>query len=383
MQSTNERVLFVHAHPDDESITTGGTIATLIDRGASVTVVTCTRGELGEVIPADLKHLEGKGDLLALQRTAELERAMAALGVTDHRFLGAANARWPELAPRRYTDSGMVWGATGPEPLDSLTDDSFCAAEFGEVAADLAAVIDLVRPNVVISYDENGGYGHPDHIRAHQAARRAAAVMAVPFFVVDEDPVASALTVDVGPVLSRKREALRAYRTQVVVEGNRFALSSGPSRPIAAAEGFSRRLEVEPGALPWKDQGFGVHIMSYLLAFVVGAVIGGISVVNHQFSPQIGGHAIPVGIIVVLLIVAALLAGLRMVFPGRLVVGCAALGLLGVIALLSVASDGGSVLVPANTAGYLLTYGPLVLTVIALAWPAAGTFSRDRLVSKL
>jgi N-acetyl-1-D-myo-inositol-2-amino-2-deoxy-alpha-D-glucopyranoside deacetylase len=383
VQSTNERVLFVHAHPDDESITTGGTIATLIDRGASVTVLTCTRGELGEVIPADLKHLEGAGELLAAERTTELERAMAALGVTDHRFLGAANARWRDLEPRRYTDSGMVWGATGPEPLASLTDDSFCGAEFGEVAADLAAVIDLVRPSAVISYDEGGGYGHPDHIRAHQAARHAAAVMAVPFFVVDQDPARSTLRVDVRPVLSRKRDALRAHRTQVVVEGDRFALSSGPSRPIAAVEGFTRRLETGPSAVPWKDQGFGVHIMTYLLAVVVGAVIGGISVVNHQFSPSIGGRAIPVGITVVLLIVAALLAGLRMVFPGRLVVGCAAAGLLGVITLLSLASDGGSVLVPANGPGYFLTYGPLALTVIALAWPAAGTFSRDRLVAKL
>jgi N-acetyl-1-D-myo-inositol-2-amino-2-deoxy-alpha-D-glucopyranoside deacetylase len=96
----------------------------------------------------------------------------------------------------------------------------------------------------------------------------------------------------------------------------------------------------------------------------------------------IGGQTILVGITVVLLIVAALLAGLRIVFPGRLVAGCAAVGLLGVIALLSIASDGGSVLVPANAAGYLLTYGPLALTVIALAWPAAGSFSRDRLIAK-
>jgi N-acetyl-1-D-myo-inositol-2-amino-2-deoxy-alpha-D-glucopyranoside deacetylase len=382
VQSTNERVLFVHAHPDDESITTGGTIAALIDRGASVTVVTCTRGELGEVIPADLKHLEGAGELLAVERIAELERAMAALGVTDHRFLGSANARWPDLEPRQYTDSGMVWGATGPEPLAPLAGDSLCGAEFGEVAADLAAVIDLVKPSAVISYDENGGYGHPDHIRAHEAARRAAAVMAVPFFVVDEDAADSALKVDVRPVLSRKRDALRSHRTQIVVEGDQFSLSSGPSRPIAVVEGFTRRLENDRRTVPWKEQGFGVHIMTYLLAVVVGAVVGGVSVVNHQFSPVIGGQTILVGITVVLLIVAALLAGLRIVFPGRLVVGCAAVGLLGVIALLSIASDGGSVLVPANAAGYLLTYGPLALTVIVLAWPAAGSFSRDRLVTK-
>ena len=88
-----ERVLFVHAHPDDESITTGGTMALLVERGSQVTLVTCTRGERGEVIPADLAGLEGDGAALATVRTEELATALAALGVVDHRFLGGPGAR--------------------------------------------------------------------------------------------------------------------------------------------------------------------------------------------------------------------------------------------------------------------------------------------------
>src|SRR3712207_5287908 len=111
-----ERVLFVHAHPDDESISTGGTIATLVDRGAAVTVLTCTRGERGEVIPPELAHFEGSPDLVPI-REEELRKALRELGVVDGRFLGAPNARRPGLPERSYLDSGMRWGADGPEPV--------------------------------------------------------------------------------------------------------------------------------------------------------------------------------------------------------------------------------------------------------------------------
>src|SRR5690606_31265526 len=117
MRRDLEHVVFVHAHPDDETISTGGTIASLVEAGVGVTVVTCTRGERGEVIPPELQHLEGDGPALAGVREGELAAAMAALGVTDHRYLGDSNARAAGLAPRRYADSGMVWGADGrPEP---------------------------------------------------------------------------------------------------------------------------------------------------------------------------------------------------------------------------------------------------------------------------
>ena len=375
-------MLFVHAHPDDESITTGGTIAMLVERGSQVTVVTCTRGELGEVIPVDLPGLQGDGLALAEVRTAELAAAMAALGVVDHRFLGEPGARWVEREPRRYTDSGMRWGPDGAGPTESLSEDAFCAADFGEVAADLATVIDAVKPGAVISYDSNGGYGHPDHVRAHAVARHAAEVMGVPFWVVDTDAASSVLRVDITTVLDRKTAALAAHRTQIVVEGDRFSLSSGPSRLIESVEGFTPLRTVAPGVVAWKDQRLSIRMLAWVLAALAGATVGGIAVVNHQFAPQILGATLPVGIVVSLLVIASLLVGLRIVFSGRIVAGCAALGLLLAVGLLSVRSTGGSVLVPANAAGYALTYGSLVIAGLALAWPNFGTFSRDKLESR-
>jgi N-acetyl-1-D-myo-inositol-2-amino-2-deoxy-alpha-D-glucopyranoside deacetylase len=374
-----ERVLFVHAHPDDESITTGGTLALMVERGSQVTVVTCTRGELGEVIPADLAALEGDGPRLAEVRETELAAAMTALGVVDHRFLGESTARWVEREPRRYTDSGMRWGANGAEPAESIAADSFCAADFGELAADLATVIDAVKPGAVVSYDSNGGYGHPDHIRAHAVARHAAEVMGVPFWTVDSDAENSPLRIDVSSVLDRKTAALRAHRSQITVEGDRFSLSSGPSRPIERVEGFTPQKLTPPGPVAWKDQGLTVKLLAGVLAVVVGAALGGIAVVNHQFAPSIFGGIPPIGIVASLLIIASLLVGLRIVFSGRMVAGPAAVGLLVVIGLLSVKSTGGSVLVPANAAGYTLTYGSLIIAGVVLAWPNFGTFTGDRL----
>ena len=123
-------------------------------------------------------------------------------------------------------------------------------------------------------------------------------------------------------------------------------------------------------------------MLAWVLAALAGATVGGIAVVNHQFAPQILGATLPVGIVVSLLVIASLLVGLRIVFSGRIVAGCAALGLLLAVGLLSVRSTGGSVLVPANAAGYALTYGSLVIAGLALAWPNFGTFSRDKLESR-
>jgi N-acetyl-1-D-myo-inositol-2-amino-2-deoxy-alpha-D-glucopyranoside deacetylase len=377
-----ERVLFVHAHPDDESMTTGGTIAMLVDRGAAVTVVTCTRGELGEVIPTEITHLEGSGEPLVELRMAELTSALAILGVTDHRYLGSEGARWTGRPVRRYSDSGMRWGASGAEALETMNEDSLCAAPFGEVAADVATVIGAIQPDVVVSYDAGGGYGHPDHVRAHEASLRAAQVMGVPFFTIEPDAAEGQVAIDVSAVLDRKKDAMRAHRSQITVEGDRFSLSSGPSQPVAAIERFSRMRPPEPETVAWKDQGLGIHLLAWILALVVGATVGGVATVNHQYSVTVFGMDLPIGIIATLLIVAALLVGLRIVFAGRLVAILAAVGVLVVVAVLSLTGGGGSVLVPANAAGYLLTYGTAAIALVALAWPAAGTFTRDKIGSR-
>ncbi len=151
--------MLVHAHPDDETSGTGATMAKYAAEGAHVTLVTCTLGEEGEIVVPDLAHLASdKEDALGEHRIGELEAACKALGVDDHRFLGG---------PGRWRDSGMMDVATNDNP------DCFWRADLDEAAGELVKIIREVRPQVIVTYDDNGFYGHPDHIQAHRVAWRA------------------------------------------------------------------------------------------------------------------------------------------------------------------------------------------------------------------
>jgi N-acetyl-1-D-myo-inositol-2-amino-2-deoxy-alpha-D-glucopyranoside deacetylase len=155
----DRRLLLVHAHPDDESIGTGATMAHYAALGAHVTLVTCTLGEEGEIHVPELAQLAAaEADQLGGYRISELAAACAALGVTDFRFLGGAG---------RYRDSGMMGLPTNDHPR------AFWQADLDEAARYLLEVIREIRPQVLITYDPNGFYGHPDHIQAHRVAMRA------------------------------------------------------------------------------------------------------------------------------------------------------------------------------------------------------------------
>lgn len=161
------RIVLVHAHPDDETLTCGTTMAHHAARGDEVHVVTCTLGEEGEVIPPDLTHLEGHSDdLLAPHRRGELAAALAALGARGH-VLGEDG-----LGARRYRDSGMAGSEAAARP------EAFVNADLDAAGATLAGLLREVRPEVVITYDAEGGYGHPDHIQAHRLTRAALAQLA-------------------------------------------------------------------------------------------------------------------------------------------------------------------------------------------------------------
>ena len=148
------RLLIVHAHPDDEAIGTGIVMAKYAAEGALVTLVTCTLGEEGEVVDEELAHhAADQNDSLGPLRIEELATACEALGVKDHRFLGG---------PGRYRDSGMMDTPTNDHPQ------AFWRADVDEAARELVGVLRETRPQVVVTYDENGGYGHPDHIQAHR-----------------------------------------------------------------------------------------------------------------------------------------------------------------------------------------------------------------------
>jgi N-acetyl-1-D-myo-inositol-2-amino-2-deoxy-alpha-D-glucopyranoside deacetylase len=159
MQET-PRLLFVHAHPDDETITNGVTIAHYVGRGAQVQVVTCTLGEEGEVIGDQWAQLAVEhADQLGGYRIGELTAALHALGVSGPTYLGG---------PGRWRDSGMV-GA------EARSRQRFSDADEREAVGALVAIIRELRPHVVVTYDPNGGYGHPDHIQTHVVTTAAVA----------------------------------------------------------------------------------------------------------------------------------------------------------------------------------------------------------------
>jgi N-acetyl-1-D-myo-inositol-2-amino-2-deoxy-alpha-D-glucopyranoside deacetylase len=245
-------LVLVHAHPDDESIGTGATMARYAAQGARVTLVTCTLGELGEIIPPDLAHL--LPDELGQHRIGELSRACQALGVEDHRFLGGEG---------RYRDSGMMGLPDNDDPR------CFWRADVDGAAAELAKILDEVAPAVVVTYGANGFYGHPDHIQAHRVTRRALELSGVSarlyatamprsvlesalelpgdsWFVRDTD-LSNAVhddevtaEIDAAPYLDAKRAAMRAHETQITVDGDYFALSNELGQRILATEYYIR-----------------------------------------------------------------------------------------------------------------------------------------------
>ena len=262
-QDSARRLLLVHAHPDDESIGTGATIARYAAEGARVTLVTCTLGELGEIIPPELAHLAADADnRLGAHRIGELAAACAALGLRDQRFLGG---------PGRWRDSGMMGLETNDCP------GCFWQANVAQAAGELARIIREVRPQVLVTYDENGFYGHPDHIQAHRVSRQAvrlaarhgpvpgatagdarpwrvakfyatavpqsvAAAAGLPYFVPDEQVTTE---IDGRAYLAAKTAALRAHATQIAVKGDgeaggeSFALSDGRWQPIGGREFYT------------------------------------------------------------------------------------------------------------------------------------------------
>ncbi len=208
IKSQDKRLLIVHAHPDDETIGTGATMAKYVAEGAQVTLVTCTLGEEGEVLVPDLAHLAAdQNDALGTHRIGELTDAMALLGVTDFRFLGGAG---------KYRDSGMMGVPSNDRP------DSFWRADLLTAATDLCEIIREVRPQVVATYDDFGGYGHPDHIQAHRVTHYAIALAESPSF-----------RPDLGPAWSPSKVYWTAFPRSRMVEGIKRLQEAGDESEFA------------------------------------------------------------------------------------------------------------------------------------------------------
>ncbi|MFU8947498.1 PIG-L family deacetylase [Mycetocola zhadangensis] len=239
-------VLFAHAHPDDETLASGGLIAELVARGIHVTLLTASRGERGEVVTGPLSHLAGT-EALSVERERELAGALRELGIPEHYWLGAAPARADGKTERSYRDSGMIWVSEGVAgPADDATTDALARADVAEVTSDVAALLTATGPDLVISYDDHGGYGHPDHVAIRDAALRASVACGIPFAELLEEPAADARWFDLEHRRGTMTDALRHHASQLTVFGTNVVHSGGQREPIHPSVGL--RL-VDPGVL--------------------------------------------------------------------------------------------------------------------------------------
>jgi N-acetyl-1-D-myo-inositol-2-amino-2-deoxy-alpha-D-glucopyranoside deacetylase len=275
------RLLLVHAHPDDEAIPTGATMARYAAEGAEVCLVTCTRGEHGEVVTEELAALREAGpEALGKHREGELAAALAELGVSRHEWLGG---------PGRWWDSGMAGTRENDDPR------AFARADLDEAVRELVAILRRTRPHVVISDNDRGSYGHPDHVQAYRVTAAALEAAADPAYATDlgepwEVPKAywSALPrstvqrlvdqgiweieaempgipdaevttqIDGRSRLGQKVAALRAHRSQVNLENGMFGFIA--AAPEFALEHFQlvrgRRGPGTVGEFGWEDDLF-------------------------------------------------------------------------------------------------------------------------------
>ncbi len=238
---TTRTYVLCHAHPDDETLATGALALALRSRGDAVYVLTATRGEAGEVRPGPYAALEGAAGLARI-RDQELATALTALKVTGHAYLGSPPARAVGKAARRYTDSGMRW--VTPElagPGDDAGPDSLTTASADEVAADLEAYARAVGATDLVSYDDDGGYGHPDHIRMHYATRSAAAQLGLPFHVIVTEPeVPHDEWLDATSETAALESAYDAYDTQFSRTGDEVTHVGGQADRVVRAAGLRR-----------------------------------------------------------------------------------------------------------------------------------------------
>ena len=276
------RILLVHAHPDDETINNGATMALYADRGAQVTLVTCTRGEEGEVLVPGLSHLAStEQDLLGSHRETELALAMKALGISDYRFLGAPSTK--------FRDSGMM----GTEPNNRP--DVFWQADLDTAAKILVDVIEELKPHILITYDQIGGYGHPDHIQAHRVAMRASELSTwqiqkiywntIPKSVIaqsmekmkeigsdffgaesiDDVPFAKddefvTTLINGAEYVDSKMAAMKAHETQIALDGPFFALSDNLGMQIWGDEYYTLVKGVK--SAPFDSKGREIDLTS-------------------------------------------------------------------------------------------------------------------------
>ncbi|MFM6940018.1 MAG: PIG-L deacetylase family protein [Rhodoluna sp.] len=353
-----QRLLIVHAHPDDESLFTGHVIADRLAAKAEVFVFTLTRGERGKVKLEELRSLEGNLSAMGAFRAGELREALAAFGDVKHQFAGT----------RAYLDSGMRLNPFGkpakPRKLDEM---ALSAASTSVIAEDILKAITEFKPDAVLTYNAKGGFGHPDHKMAHEATAMAIRMYAkkrkgrAPAFWVIAEP-GERFDVQVGNEKSAvvKKAALEAHSSQVAVGAETYSVVAGKEFRYDRTE---RLRKASPNPL--------VHlrpVLTFFWAIPLGFLLGLAGTLLHQVRATDSAHT-PIGLIVALVMTGSLALAIRLLRNSRGALYLLAATFAATIFWLAQPQANGTLLIPGNDLGNIWAYGSLGLCAVIILFP--------------
>jgi len=352
-----KRLLVVHAHPDDESLFTGHVIAKAIADKAEVMVLTLTRGERGRVKLEEIKSLEGDLAAMGAFREAELQNALAALGVKNHKFAGT----------RKYLDSGMRITSFGkaakPKNLDELALSSVSVAVVSE---DIFKVIKDFKPDTVLTYNRNGGFGHPDHKMAHQATsmaiRRYAKQnrrRAPEFWVIAERNERFHVEVGNAKTAAKKKAALEAHASQVSVFPETYSVAAGKEIRYDAPERLRRS-----STKPWL---WVKPTLIALWSLPLGVLMAITGTLLHDVQAS-DANKTPIGLVVALTLIGVLAVALRVLRKSRGALYLMTLTLAASLYWMSKQTTGDLVLAHTET-DRLWRWGSLAICFLVIIFP--------------
>jgi len=353
-----KRLLLVHAHPDDESLFTAHVIAKAIESRAEVFVLTLTRGERGRMKLQELKGLEGNLAAVGAFRAAELKNALAALGVTRHKFAGT----------RAYLDTGFKinsWGRAGkPKVVDEM---ALSAVSTAVISEDIYEVLKDFKPDTVVTYNRKGGFGHPDHKRAHEASAMALrrytkerGGRGPKLWVIAETRERFDVVIGDEKSAQIKKLALEAHASQIAVHAETYSIVNGKEVRYDRPE----RLRLS-SIKPWMVL---KPIVLGLWALPLGVLMAIAGTMLHNIHAA-NSHQTPIGLMVALALVFSLALALRLLRESRGALYLMSLTFAATLLWLGSKSNDGDVVIANNYNGQWWFYCSLAICFVIMAFP--------------
>jgi len=349
------RLLLIFAHPGDEVVFAGHTIAQALQRGVRVQVLTLTRGERAHTRAPQLEPLNGDLRAMGLQREAELAAGLDALGGPQHHFAGT----------RAYLDSGVrlnAWGQPGRHKrLDEL---SLAAASTAVVADDILTVMREFRPDTVITHHSQGRSVHPDYRASYLATAMAlrkyrAENLPPDFFVTTEPGRRGDIEITGSATATVKQQAALSHASVIQATGDGYR-RGGMAAQFEQSETFAR-ASVSPlvRLLP---------LLTYFWTLPLGSLVAVAGTLIHQVRSA-DQSALPIGLVIALTMIGSLALALRLLRNSRGALYLTSLAFTVTMLVLAQRQGAGTILIPANTLGTIWAYGSLALLFVIMLFP--------------